>query len=131
MTSIENLPNEILLKILSYLNITELCRFTQVSKWSQKICKDDSLQKKCVEKMNLRNKKVPIEFLAKILEKGCKYLSIKSAFLEFDENLSAETIRLMPNVFQLKYLHISGCRVKPFVLQSILERCNQIGKRHF
>ena len=41
----ENLPfpDEILLKILSYLNVIDLRRFAQVSKRLQKICMDKSL----------------------------------------------------------------------------------------
>ena len=82
MTTFEDLPNEVLMRILAFLDIIDGTRIAQVSKRMRNFCKDESLMQKFVEKINLYNKKVPIKFLEKILDYGCKYLSLNTASLE-------------------------------------------------
>ena len=82
MTSFEDLPNEVLMRIFAFLDIIDGTRIAQVPKRLRNFCKDESLMQKFVEKINLYNKKVPIKFLEKILDYGCKYLSLDTASLE-------------------------------------------------
>ena len=60
---LEEFPSEILLKILSFLEITNLLKCSQTSKRIRTICYDDSLW----QKINLRKKTVPTEFLQKVI----------------------------------------------------------------
>ena len=69
---LEELPNEIILKILQNLDMKDLIRCGTVSKRMRSISLDESLW----EKINLHGKIVPIEFLQKVLNSGCKYLSL-------------------------------------------------------
>ena len=70
---LEDLPEEIILKILGQVNIRDLVRCSFVNKKIRKIAHDKSLW----EKMNLcSDVDVPAELFSKLLEKGCEYLSI-------------------------------------------------------
>ena len=70
---LEDLPEEIILKILGQVNIRDLFRCSSVNKKFREIVHDKSLW----EKMNLHSKvDVPAELFAKLLEKGCEYLSV-------------------------------------------------------
>ena len=73
LKSLEDLPEEIILKILGQVNIRDLFRCSFVNKKFREIAHDKSLW----EKMNLHSKvDVPAELFAKLLEKGCEYLSV-------------------------------------------------------
>ena len=74
---LEDLPNEILLKIFKKLDVKDLLRCGQMSKRIRAISMDESLW----EKINLMFKKVPIGFLGLVLRNGCKYLSLFGAKL--------------------------------------------------
>ena len=77
---LENLPNEILLKIFHYMNpkIKELLSFGQVSRRIRSVANDDSFW----ENVNLFPKNtVPTGLLQLILENGCKRLSTCSQIL--------------------------------------------------
>ena len=75
---IEDLPDEIMLNIVSYLNIKGRLKFSQTSKKIRAICHDESLW----QKVNLCSKRVPTEFIQLVLENGCKYLNLANAMLE-------------------------------------------------
>ena len=73
LKSLEDLPEEIILKILGQVNIRDLIRCFFVNKKIRKIADDKSLW----EKMNLQsNVDLPAELFSKLIEKGCEYLSI-------------------------------------------------------
>ena len=128
MTSFEDLPNEVLMRIFAFLDIINVTHIAQVSKRLRNFCKDESLMQKFVEKINLYNKKVPIKFLEKIMDYGCKYLSLNTAFLEDkDANIHGE-IKLN-NPSKLKYLDISSCGGNTeLILESFLESCKSLEK---
>ena len=69
----ENLPNEVILKVWSFLTIRDLGNCAQVSKRFKNICSDESLWKK----INLSDKIVPTVFIEKILARGCEFLNLK------------------------------------------------------
>ena len=68
--NMENLPDEVILKVLFYLPIKDLIQCSQVSKRFKTISDDESLW----QKINLYNKKVPAKFVEHVINKGCKYI---------------------------------------------------------
>ena len=113
----EALPNEILFNVFSYLKIEELLKCGQVSKRLRAISID-----LWPKKLNLCYKKVPVEFLEKLLDNGCKYLSLSEAILDGTLNL--------PNASRLKYLNLSGFGHKRYKENSekLLESCYSLQK---
>ena len=70
------MPEEIMLKILSQVNIRDLFGCAFVSKRMSRIAKDKTLW----EKMNLRsNVDVPALLFAKLIENGCEYLAVPNS----------------------------------------------------
>ena len=99
---LEDLPEEIILKIFSHLALKDLFNCMVLSKRIRNIAHDDSLW----EKLNLVHnfKPMPATLFPQILAKGCKYLSVNSCYTKTTgENLSFE------NNHQLKYL----CVIRP------------------
>ena len=95
------LPNEIILHVFTYLRIADLLECGQVSKRFRAICNDD---KYLWPKMaNLCYKKVPVGFLQKLLECGCKYLGLSEAILD-----QSDGALNLPKASSLKYLDLSG-----------------------
>ena len=88
MSQFQDLPNENILKVLSYLKVKDLLRCGQVSKRIRAV----SLDKSLYQKMNLKEKKVRIRFLERIINKGCNDLNLIGALLKgSDFNLSKKS----------------------------------------
>ena len=66
----EDLPVEIDLEVMSYLDTSDLIRCTRVSKRIRALCQDQSLW----QKINLSWKKIPSCFVQFVLDKDCKSL---------------------------------------------------------
>ena len=107
--SLQGLPDEILLRILSYLDFSNIIRCGQVSKRLWTISHDKTL----FETINLSGKIVPITFLQFILDHGCKYLSLRSAKIEGNDIT-------LTKICQLRYLDCTNCFAKPKVIKKIL-----------
>ena len=70
------LPDEVILNILKYLDIKDLGRCAKTCKRFQNVSHDESLWKK----INLSwNKRIPPRFLEQILANGCLYLNLRRA----------------------------------------------------
>ena len=69
----ESLPNEVIMHVFSYLKIGDLLNCGLVSKRFRDISNHDLSWPKMV---NLCYKKVPVGFLQKLLDCGCKYQSL-------------------------------------------------------
>ena len=84
----QDVPDEILLKILSYLEVKDLISCGQVSKRTRNISRDHSLY----VTINLQNKIVKIELLEMILSKGCKILNLSSSNVvgRFSSNIKSQ-----------------------------------------
>ena len=82
----------------TYLQIKDLIRCSQVNKRFRNICQDMTLW----QQINLCGKKVPCEFIYKVLENGCKYLSFANSRLNGG-------LHLAKNSYPLKYLDLSNC----------------------
>ena len=92
---LEALPIEIICYVFSFLKLVDLLRCGQVSMRFRTISSDN--QYLWPKKINLCYKKVPVGFLHKLLDSGCKYLSLCDAFLYGTLNLQ--------KVLSLKYLN--------------------------
>ena len=93
---LESLPDEMLLKIFSYMNIQELLQCGQVSKRIRTICSDKSLW----VVINLFQKKVKAEFIKLILDRNCDLLGIKDTMINGFVKLN--------KTYKLSYLELTG-----------------------
>ena len=113
----EDIPNEVILTISSFLDIKELIQFAQVSSRIRAICHDESLWKK----INLYLKTIPTELIEYILVNGgCKYLSLWSADMVGDLNLNQRT--------SLKYLDLNFCGGNGDVFTNLISACDSLEK---
>ena len=69
---LENLPDEVILNVLCYLETKDLMLCSHASKRMRELCLDGSLWKN----INIYDKTVPTEFLELVLSNGCQYLSL-------------------------------------------------------
>ena len=116
---LDDLPDEIILKIFSFLNRKKLFLASLVSKRMYNISQDSLMFQRWL-KINFFNKKLPTSLLEKVLLKGCKYLSLQHATLEGNLRLEKRTA--------LKYLDISNCRSNQGVPDKILASCYSLEK---
>ena len=112
---LEDLPNEVIIHVFRFLKIVDLLKCEQVSKRFKDLSNEEYLWPKM---FNLWFKKVPSGFLQKLLENGCKYLSLSCANLEGTLNL--------PTVSRLKYLNLYA-----FELESNRENSEKILEASF
>ena len=95
--SLEDLPDEITLKILNFVNIKDLFRCLAVNKKLRTIANDQSLW----TTMHLEGV-MPAELLPKLLDKGCQHLS-----LYHHRFINNESPKFAKN-YQLKYLAVEN-----------------------
>jgi hypothetical protein len=115
----EDLPNEVIGHVFSYLKIVDLLKCGKVSKRFRAISNYQYLWPKT---LNLSYKKVPVGFLQKLLDSGCKYLTLSGAVLDGTLNL--------PKTSGLKYLNLSDFELKCYRKNSeeILKSCFSLQK---
>ena len=111
-----DLPNEVILKALSFLNIKELLNCGQVSQRIRAISNDESLWLK----LNLYRQQVPYGFIKKGVENGCQYLSL-------DECECDDVTRNSESPLRLKYLSISGVNRSSGLLK-LIQHCSSLQK---
>ena len=99
VTMLEDLPQEIILKIVSHLALKDLFNCMVLCKRIRTVANDNSLW----EKMNLVHNYhgMPYTLLPKLLDKGCKYLSVNSC-----HTYSTGEKLIFENNYQLKYLGV-------------------------
>ena len=91
-TQLDNLPVEVLLNVLNYLELPDLNLFGQVSKRLKSVSLVESLWQRIL----LVNKTVSINQVENILDQGCKTLCLKSCRLTkatFDQSLLGKQIK--------------------------------------
>ena len=97
---LEKLPDEIILKIFSFLSFKSIGNVNQVSQRMKRIAEDTSLW----EKVEAWGRLIPAGFIEQILKSKVKYISFQDC--EFCPiNLDI----LKDNNLDLKYMRISGC----------------------
>ena len=117
-----NLPDEVTLKILSYLSMKELINCGQVAKRIRAISHDETLWRKVnLHRKPLQLKTVPTEFLEMILNNGCKHLILKGAKLEGNLGLDKTS--------HLSYLDLGDCEASSVkVFEDLLASCYTLEK---
>ena len=108
---LDDLPDEVILKVLGFLDIKELLLCGQVSKRLRAIANDESLWLN----LNLYERKVPYEFIKKAAGNGCQYLSLVCCALTGKSEAS----------FKLKYLNVSGGKKG---VQKLVQNCSALQK---
>ena len=111
---ISDMPDEIVLKILSYLDVKNLILCGHVSKKLRIMSHDETLWKN----VKLCLKSIEIEFLQMVLNNGCKYLNLEES--KFFGNLRLEK----PS--QLKYLNLSYSYASTDSIEKILSSCHSL-----
>ena len=118
--SLDDLPDEVILRVFSNLGIKDLIRCGQVSKRTRSISQDEQLWLK----INLYlNNSIPTGFLEYVLNNGCKYLGL--AFAQIAE-IEGESLKC--NASQLKYLDLSFCQSSHQVFDDLLSSCHSLEK---
>ena len=92
---LDELPDEVILKIVGFLDLKELLLCGQVSKRLRAIANDESLWLK----LNFWNRKVPYDFIEKAAKNGCQYLSLRDCDIL---NFTGKS----ESFFNLKYLNV-------------------------
>ena len=118
---LNDMPEEIILKIFTFLDIREILKCGQVSQRIRAISNDESLWLK----LNFYEGHVPYGLLEKAVENGCKYLGLASACLYDGGNSN------MP--LNLKYLEMSYLRSNnPYnsheAHEGLLKNCHSLQK---
>ena len=119
---LEELPDEVILNIFSFMDIREILKCGQVSKKIRAVSTDESLW----SKLNFFDGYVPYEFLEKGVENGCRYLNLACARLYHGKNSKIP--------LNLKYLEMS-IEKRSFnqpgrldVLKELLYNCHSLQK---
>ena len=111
----EDLPDEILLKILSLLDIKGVLQCGKVSKRLRAISNDQSLWLK----LNLFGREVPYGFIEKAVKNGCEYLNLRFSVVSRGKKSEVP--------WSLKYLEISQSCDLPLP-KGVLENCHVLQK---
>ena len=139
MASIQDSPDEIILRVIKYLDINELVKFGEVSKRMRAISNDKSLW----QKMNLSRDRpswsdefdVPTKFVKMVIENGCQYLSLHHVKVGTPRVTSREPISmkseehlLLENASNLRYLDLKYCGTHVLISEEILSSCHLLQK---
>ena len=119
MSSLLDLPDELILKVLSYTETVDILRCGQVSKRIRTISNDNSL----FQTVNLSNKYLKSDLVATILNKGCKRLKLSNSFIQGKLSLVQKS--------QLVKLDLSNCKEKEIsygVVEELLASCRSLKK---
>ena len=132
MVSLEEFPDEIMLKVIKFLNIKDLIRFGHVSKRMRKIRSDQSLWQKINLSQNTPGCSsayidVPTDLVKMVIENGCKYLSLYNVKLGPIFMGSEGDLRLDKSS-SLIYLDLKYCEANVEIFEEILASCHSLQK---
>ena len=113
---LQDLPDEIILKIFAFLYKKDLLHVAQVSKRTSVLSQDYSLWH-CV---SFKKKKVSTVCLQQVINRKCKVLGLQFAKVEDTLNLRCHS--------ELKQLEISNCQANDGVLEEIIRSCQHLEK---
>ena len=117
----EGLPDEILLKILSFMDIKGVLRCGKVSNRLRTISNDQLLW----SKLNLFGRQVPYGFIEKAMQNGCEYLNLSYTCVHQGADKKSEV------PWKLKYLELSqSCDHEwaQALPEGVLQNCNVLQK---
>ena len=131
MAYFRDLPDEIILKVIYFLNIKDLVKFGDVSKRMRKIRSDQSLW----QKINLSQCTpctqsyidVPTDLVKMVIENGCRYLSLYNMKLGPIFMGSEGDLRLDKSS-SLIYLDLKYCKANINTFEEILASCHSLQK---
>ena len=117
-SSFLDLPNKLILKVLSYTETADILRCGQVSKIIRTVSNDNSL----FQTVNLSGKYVKTDLIEMALNKGCKSLNLSDSFIWGNYlNLIQKS--------QLRKLNLSNCQeIGCSVLEELFESCQYLKK---
>ena len=116
--SLNDVPDEVILRVFSNLEFKDFIRCGQVSKRIRAISQDQSLWLR----INLfENKSVATGFLEYVLNNGCKYLGL--GFTQIGQ-IDGESLKC--NSSQLKCLDLSFCQSSRQVFDDLLSSCHSL-----
>ena len=118
----EDLPVEISIKVMRYLDITDLVRFTRVSKRIRALGQDESLW----QKVDLSWKRVSYSFVQFVLEKKCKHLILHGTILIGKTQLLIGNTLKFTKICQLKHLDLGECEINERVMNYLLSSCHNL-----
>ena len=104
MSSFLDLPDELILKVLSYAKITDLLSCGQVSKRIRSISNDNSL----FQTLNLSGKCVKTDLLATATSKGCKSFNLTNSTIWGNLNLKRNS-KLREDQSELEFIRDRAC----------------------
>ena len=111
---LDELPDEVILKIVGFLDLKGLLLCGQVSKRLRAIANDESLWLK----VNLYHRKVPYDFIEKAAGNGCQYLGLFACDIIGFTGISKSSLNL-------KYLNVrGGCQG----LLKLIQNCSSLQK---
>ena len=111
---LDDLPDEVFLNILDFLDIKGLLLCGQVSKRLRAIANDESLWLK----VNLYHRKVPYDFIEKAAGNGCQYLGLFACDIIGFTGISKSSLNL-------KYLNVrGGCQG----VLKLIQNCSSLQK---
>ena len=129
MSSFLDLPDELILKVLSYTEIAEVLKWGQVSKRIRTISDDNSL----FQTVDLSDKYVKTDLLAAVLNKGCKSLNLSdssiwgSMSLIHSSRLTVWGSIILIQNSRLRKLDITNCRASPYdAIEELLASCHSL-----
>ena len=126
---LQDLPNELLVKIFGFCDMEDLLRLFQVSKRIGSICQDSSCWKKinikgCLVKPTYSRKTLPSKVLQSIINYGCEYLTITTINVG-DNNVEFN------NQSSLKSLFLRDSTIPLCVLKKMLNSCHSLENLSF
>ena len=116
---LEDLSDEVLLKILGNLDKEDLIQCSHVSKRFRDISYDQALW----QKVNFRYQSVSAGFLNLVLNNGCKNLCLAEAKIFFLQKQKLKGILSLKKKIKLKYLDLSWSKINRNILETLLESC--------
>ena len=136
MASIHDMPEEIMLKMVNFLELKDIAKFGEVSKRMRAISRVQSLW----QKINLLKYRpgrwsyeidVPTGFLKMAIENGCQYLSLLYMKLGTPGDpitMKSDRDLCLHRASCLKYLDLSFCEAHSSIFEEILASCHSLQK---
>ena len=115
-TTLQDLPNEIITKVLSYVELRDLFSFGCLSTRTRAVSRVKTLW----QKLSIRNKTLKTEFLKFMLKNGCKFLELIDVQLKGSLHLRKTS--------GLQELSLDRCEIKNQVLEEFLGSCHSLTK---
>ena len=115
-TTLKDLPNEIITKVLSYLETRDLFFFGHLSTRTRALSRHKILW----QKVTIDNKTLATEFLKFILRNDCKFLKLTNVQIKGSIHLRKSSI--------LKNLSLNRCAINHRILEDILGSCHSLTK---